>query len=122
MANRIPPRKSPSQRPDPEPDYPPGRLREAIARPEVREQIRDAGVIFGTDVHNPGNRSLFFGKANLERILKSGRARATRVTAVPVDFDTDDVEVLVAACITLKGSCCYNASDGEPGMIDPAFN
>jgi hypothetical protein len=37
---------------------------------------------------------------------------------IPVDFATDDVETLCAACMSLKGSCCYNGEE----TINPSFN
>ncbi len=96
----------------------PGTLRNRIFRPDVRQAISDAGVVVGVDVRDPENRSLFFGKATLERIVKSGNGKLMSVARIPVDYETDDLEVLAAACLVLKGSCCY----GETEMIDTGFN
>jgi hypothetical protein len=101
---------------------PQGNLLRALANADLRESIKRAGVILGVDVHNPENRSLFFGKRTLAGGIRTGRTKELEVLALPVDFRTDDVEALSAACLALKGSCCYNESDGEPGTIDPALN
>jgi hypothetical protein len=42
-----------------------------------------------------------------------------------VDFETNDLEALVAACVAIKGSCCYRAYGAhgdEPDRINPSFN
>lgn len=95
-----------------------GSLRKRIFNPDFRRKISRAGVVWGVDVRDPENRSLFFGKPTLERIVKTGKAELVTVVGIPVDYETDDLEVLAAACLTLKGSCCY----GESDMIDPGLN
>src|SRR4051812_25648854 len=85
MKNRIPPGRPPSQRPwrrpdpGPEPSYPRGLLSEEIAMRQVRETIRGADVIFGVDVRNLQNVSLFYGQTTLERIVKSGNSKGLNV-------------------------------------------
>jgi len=111
----------------PEPDLPLGNLRHELAKPEFRKTIADAQVILGVDVRDPKHITPFFGRVVLERIIRSGSTRELIVTEIPLDFETDDIEALGAACLVLKGSCCYRSRDDEPGkpdMInpDPHFN
>jgi hypothetical protein len=122
MTNRIPPSRRPERQPDPEEILPPGQLMISLADPDFRQAIRDAGIVFGVDVLDESNRSLFYGKATLERIARTGKGKGMLVVNVPIDFASDDVEALCAACLTLKGSCCYNGDDDEPEMINPDFN
>jgi hypothetical protein len=97
---------------------PRGRLRYQLADPEFREVIKAAEVVFGQETAaacevigeddlGSGDASLFFGSATLERIVKAGKMLDARIMTIEVDFATDDPEVLVAACILQKGSCCY---------------
>src|SRR5258706_11707666 len=109
MANRIPP----SNR------VPRGNLRAFLEEDaEASASIRNADVIFGVDVHNSGEKLLFFGKATLEQIVRTGDGRKALIVNVPVDFDTDDVECLVAACMQVKGSCGYNGEE----IVDPSVD
>jgi hypothetical protein len=43
---------------------------------------------------------------------------------VPIDFHTDDLEVLIAACVVWKGSCCYHAHSpgGNPPRVKRDMN
>ena len=93
--------------------------------PEARESIARADVILGIDIRDPGHRALFYGRAALQRIARSGKEQDMNILEVPMDFETDDVEALVAACVAIKGSSCYRASGAhgdETDWIDPSFN
>jgi hypothetical protein len=87
----------------------------------IGARIEEAGVIFGVDSRT-GRESLFFGKATLERIVCSGKSKQVAMISIPIDFATNDVEVLCAACLTLKGSHCYQTPDGETDAIQPGLN
>ena len=116
MANRIPPSNPLRRRPGAD-RVPRGKLRAFLEEDAgASASIRDADVIFGVDIHHPGEKSLFFGKATLEQIVRTGDGRKALIVNVPVDFDTDDVECLVAACMQIKGSYGY---DGEE-IVDPS--
>lgn len=119
MAKKPPRRRRDSERSEGHP--PQGTLHAKLADPAARQAIQDAGVIFGVNSRT-GGESLFFGKATLERILKTGQGKELPVIKVPVDFRTDDPEVLAAACLTLKGSHCYQIEDGEDDPISPGLN
>jgi hypothetical protein len=104
---------------DPEEDRPAGKLGRALAaNPEARESIGRADGILGVDVRDPGHQALFFGRAALQRIARSGKEQDLNISEIWVDFSTDDVEELIAACIAIKGSSCY----GGGSLINPRFN
>jgi hypothetical protein len=108
--------------PQSEEDLPVGNLIKKLADPEFREKIASADIILGIDVHDEEHQSLFFGRTALESIIRSGRERKMSVFGVGVDFKTNDLEALAAACVVLKGSCCYKGCGDDPGMINPRFN
>ena len=112
--------------PQSEEDLPVGNLiKELATDPEARESIASADVILGIDIRDPGHRTLFFGRAALQRIARSGKEQDMNILEVRVDFETDDVEALVGACVAFKGSSCYRASGAhgdETDWIDPSFN
>jgi hypothetical protein len=106
-------------------DLPVGRLIKWLLDPEAQGSIARAGLILGVNVRDPEQKSLFFGRATLKRIKRSGKEREMHVLEVPVDFETNDLEALVAACVAIKGSCCYRAYGAhgdEPHRINPSFN
>jgi hypothetical protein len=96
-------------------------LRQALQDPASRAKIRDADVILGVDVRT-GDRSLFYGRSALERGVETGEALSARFMIVPLDFATDELEMLVAACVILKGSCCYDAAAPGRDLVDPSLN
>lgn len=124
MSKKFPPGKPPSRRPHRQPDPavgpPPrrGRLWPMLGDPTLREQIRAATVVIGADASGTGKFTVFFGLATLARHAKAGKELKALIVTVPVDFTTDDVEVLYAFCVTQKGSCCYNGGQS----INPSFN
>jgi hypothetical protein len=93
-------------------------LREWLADPEWREELRRADIVVSIDVHDPNHSSCFFGRRTLDRIAQTGKTKEETILQVPIDYDTDDVEILVAVCLEYKGSCCYN---GE-ARINPDHN
>jgi hypothetical protein len=118
MPRKPPPRKPPGRRHEddrPEDMPPPGTLRRRLADPAFRREIQEAGVIFGAD-RRTGKESLFFGKATLERIIRTGQAKQMAALSVTLDYDTDDVECLAGACLALKGSHCYQTGEADPIM------
>jgi hypothetical protein len=85
---------------------------------EFKQAIQAADVIWGVDVHDEERRSLFYGKETMELIIASNTAAPVKVLRVPVDFDTDDLDTLAAACNVWKGSCCYHGVP-EPDKEQP---
>ena len=41
---------------------------------------------------------------------------------VLLDFETDELEILAAACVALKGSCCYHSANRAQDLVDPSIN
>jgi len=115
----VPPSRGSHRQPSPD-DPPPrrGRLWPRLGDPKLREEIKAATVVIGSDAHGTGKFTVFFGLATLERHAKAGKDLKALIVTVPVDFATDDVEVLYAFCMTQKGSCCYNRAQA----INPSFN
>ena len=73
---------------------------------EVREQIRQADLIFVADEKQPAgpdNREVVFGRQLLHRILAGRAGKMALVVVVPIDFTTDDLERLCAAVHDIKG-------------------
>jgi hypothetical protein len=101
--------------------FPTGTLWGELGRPELREEIVRAGIIWGVDVRTRRG-SLFFGMATLERCVRTGIAKETHLLTLPIDFGTDDPECLIAACLVLKGSHCYGRKAGEADAIEPGLN
>ena len=125
--SKKPPGKPPSQRahsnqPDDDDCFPVGPIGlRRMSDSAFRKQIQDADIILGMD-SKTGKDSLFFGKATLERIIKTGKSKEAVLFRCPVNYATDDVEALIALCLTLKGSHCYGSRDGEPDEIMPGLN
>src|SRR3954452_847065 len=85
----------------------PGAMCRLINDPGFVEELKAAEVVLGMDVKDRGNEGLFFG-----RRVPEAAGRGVRVLRVPIDFDTDDPEVLAAACARWKGSYCYRGGPG----------
>jgi hypothetical protein len=97
------------------------RVRDMVADPEFREELRKADVILGVDRRTGQECGLFYGVSELKRIPKKDHEAALRVLRVPVDQDTDEPELLAEAVVALKGSCCFPADAEEP-MTRPDEN
>jgi hypothetical protein len=111
------PVKPPSERPErqPDPERGPTPVRD-IRHEAVRDAIHEADIIFGVDVKDRENVSLFYGESLLKRSVRTNKTVRARVLWFSLDFATDELEYLVAAVMTLKGSCCYT---GEGDDNDP---
>ena len=55
------------------------------------------------------NKVLVYGREDLERIVRSGQSEWEKVLQVPIDIDTDDLEMLIAAVMTVHGRHDYVA-------------
>jgi hypothetical protein len=81
-------------------DPPAGRIIKVLATdPAARRSIAGADVIIGIDRRAPAHGTLFFGRVVLERTARSGKEQDMHILEVRVDFETDDVEELIAACL-----------------------
>ena len=85
----------------------PGAMCRRINDPGFVAELEAAEVVLGVDARAPGDEQLFFG-----RRVPEAAGRGVGVLRVAIDFDTDDPEVLAAACARWKGSCCYRGGPG----------
>jgi hypothetical protein len=89
--------------------------------PDFKDSIVHADIVVGVGTKDPEYKALFYGRRTMERIAARDESRDVSWLDVPIDFDTDDVEALVAACKKWKGSSCYNHGH-QPPNIAPEFN
>ena len=84
-----------------------------IEEPGVREQMKDAGLIWGCDTASDCV-ALFYGREMLEDIAKGRDSEfdAQAHIAFELDFRTEDLEYLCAAVQTHRGAHCYQ-SEGD---------
>lgn len=77
----------------------------------LRQQIHEADIVQGVDLHDPEHKALFYGRELCELIVASKQRVQVAVLRVMVDFDpsSDDLEALYALCVAIKGSCCYQS-------------
>jgi hypothetical protein len=92
---------------DDDDDLPRGNLIDRIHDAKVHEQIRKADVVRGIHPDTGEQVGLFYGVAELNKIVRKGTQKTLVVCNVPVDPDTDDIETLCAMVQTIKGACCY---------------
>jgi hypothetical protein len=105
----------------PDPELPIGELASRLLDPDFKGSIVQSDVIVGISTKDPEHKALFYGLRTMQRIAASDESREVSWLDVPIDFNTDDVEVLVVACEKWKGSSCYNHGH-EPPRIAPDFN
>ena len=95
------------------PFLPRGLLRVRAANPEFQQLIRNAEIILAADVRNPRNTWVVFLDPRLQNDDCQNKRTAEMLT-VPVDYETDDAEVLGELCKMLKGPA---ASIDDPRSI-----
>jgi hypothetical protein len=81
-----------------------------IQDPVVREEIKNAGVIFGVDSAT-GAPSIFYGREMLKEIAKGHAAEWGPQKILAFKYDSnhgDELEYFYAAVEVLKGECCYD--------------
>jgi hypothetical protein len=90
----------------------------ALEHREVRELLCQADIVLGRDV---STRQMvpFFGNETTARVQQTGQADV-KCIMFDLDFDSDQLNYLVAAVRTLKGSCCIGDSESAPGTRAPA--
>jgi hypothetical protein len=88
-------------------DLPYGSLRHRIEDAEFRESIRDARIVTAGHARTGEKIGVFYGMALLKRVIRRGAAENAQWLNVPVDPDTDDLEVLAAMVKAIKGACCF---------------
>jgi hypothetical protein len=93
----------------PDDDHPhqPGQLRNRMHDPDLQAEIRAADIILGADPKTGAETGPYYGVATLRRIVRRNASEKARVLMVPVDPDTDDIEVLCAMVEVVKGAHCY---------------
>jgi hypothetical protein len=88
---------------------PPGRLRHRLHDPGLHAAIREADIVRGIHPATGRHAGLFYGIAPVRRVIRRDVAEDLALFEVPVDPDTDDVEVLCTLVKALKGAHCYGA-------------
>ena len=87
-------------------DEPDGKPVRWLGTPEGLAQLREVDVVFAVD-RATGQETLVFGRSLLQ-LIRNGyegpSGLAYRVLRVPVDMETDELEVVRAACLVAKGS------------------
>lgn len=73
-----------------------------IEEPKVREAIQLADIIYGVD-RETGRVWPVWGKTICQAIAKSGITHKVPVFAFKLDFESNELEYLVAACSSVKG-------------------
>jgi hypothetical protein len=76
--------------------------------PGTKEAFRQAEVIMAVDL-STGREILVFGKALIEKIVRSGKARTVRMVRIAIDEETEDLERLIALVQAFKGSHDYES-------------
>ena len=84
------------------PFLPRGLLRVRAANPEFQQLIRNADIILASDVRNPRNTWVVFLDPRLQDD-DCQNERTAEILTVPVDYETDDAEILGELCKMLKG-------------------
>jgi len=84
------------------PFLPRGLLRVRAANPEFQQLIRNADIILAADVRNPRNSCVVYHEPRPHNNDWQDEKTA-EVVAVPVDYETDDAEILGELCKMLKG-------------------
>src|SRR5271166_518561 len=84
------------------PFAPRGILRVRAVNSEFQELIRNADIILAADVRNPLNTGVVFLDPRLQND-DCQNERTAEILTVPVDYETDDAEVLGELCKMLKG-------------------
>jgi len=80
---------------------------------ELLARIRPADVVIGVNMDS-GEEVVYFGRERLQA------GPGGQVVKIPVNYSTDEPDLLAAACVTAKGSCDYGKS--RPGGTTPASN
>ena len=69
----------------------------------LRAMVEGAELVFAVD-HVTKGETVFYGAHRLKRIIFEG-SEMLKVLKVEVDWDSDDPEILAAACLEIKGQC-----------------
>ena len=85
------------------PFLPRGLLRVRAANPEFQQLIRNAEIILAADVRNPRNTWVVFLVDPRLQNDDCQDEKTAEILTVPIDYETDDAEVLGELCKMLKG-------------------
>ena len=80
-----------------------GILRMRAANPEFQQLIREAEIIMAADVRNPRNTWVVFLVDPRLHNDDCQDEKTAEILTVPIDYETDDAEVLGELCKMLKG-------------------
>ena len=81
-----------------------------LEQEKYRKLLKQADIIFASDVMDSNKQSIMYGKDKLEQIVGMSHGQRLSVLNFELDFETSELEYLFAAIEVLKGegSCCYN--------------
>ena len=82
-----------------------------LTEEELLARIRPADVVIGVDSQS-GEETVYYGLQQLKAGAKG------RVVKIPVNYDTDEPDMLAAACVTAKGSCDYGKGGARDQQTD----
>jgi len=82
-----------------------------LTEEELLARIGPADVVIGVDSQS-GEETVFYGLQHLKAGTKG------RVVKIPVGYDTDEPDMLAAACVTAKGSCDYGKGGSRDQQTD----
>ncbi|MFC1453022.1 hypothetical protein ACFLSJ_06710 [Verrucomicrobiota bacterium] len=74
----------------------------SLACAEVRHAVGAAELVWGVDKRTGAGRPVW-GKSVLEAIVRRGQPARVPSVSFRLDFESDEVEYLVAACSVIKG-------------------
>jgi hypothetical protein len=76
---------------------------------EQCEYIKTADVILAHDASDT-QPILFYGETALKRIVESGSSENLSVVTFEINAASDDLELLAAAVLTIRGECHYRTA------------
>jgi hypothetical protein len=95
-------------------DLPVGQLAARIHDENFCESIRQADVVRGINSKTGEHAGVFWGAAPLRRIMRKNKSEMLRLFQVPIDPETDDIEVMIALTVYIKGACCWETCRNNP--------
>ena len=88
--------------------------------PGERAHFQKADIVIGQCRFHPNHKTIFFGRAKLENILKTKEEAEVEVARYSYDCrpQSESLEFFVALCQTLKGSHDYVSTQENQEFLD----
>lgn len=84
-----------------------GRLWTILRKESFRFMVDMADVICGIHPKTGAYTGVFYGRDVMERIVETNQPELVDILDIPVDPETDDIEVACALVQVVKGAHCY---------------